>query len=521
MNDVSRSGCREALLLGLLAFGHLSLQAQPTTGAQARESVLDGIVRIEHRLITRIPETPRWEEQLDLTVRRVRVGDAELYVEDEGSGIPIVLLHGGPGATHHGFHPWFSRARDFARVIYYDQRGCGLSGHEPGELGYSVDQAVQDLDSLRVALGIDAWVLVGFSYGGFLAQYYTTQHPHHVAGLVLVGASPGIWTNLGRSHQYDYIAQEEHQRMGEIRSQLSQMREDEGWSEQKYMRLLVYNNFLNGDWKRQLFYRPAAEDIAQIALYEWVHDEGFNSVMSQSMANVDLTGAFDSNPIPTLLLEGKWDLTWGDGKPTILSRNHPNARMLVVEDAGHSIYNENPQVFFSELEEFIENLNPASTEDLQRFTESLSDWHARWTGSLEYRVRTTGSGVAGSRELANAYRRNLLDEVSRTASIMRIGFALYDTERYEEALYVFSVLESAAEGDDQGFVHPSLALIWQGHMLDLLGRREEALTRYQRVLDLGYDDWMRHDQYVLRIDYLPHAAQRLETPFQRVENTWP
>ena len=47
----------------------------------------------------------------------------------------LVLIHGGPGGTHHYFHPWFSRAAGFARIIYYDQRGCGLSEFAPGEEG--------------------------------------------------------------------------------------------------------------------------------------------------------------------------------------------------------------------------------------------------------------------------------------------------------------------------------------------------------------------------------------------------
>ena len=90
---------------------------------EQRESVLDGVVYIEPELITEIPAVPRWCDRLELERRRVDVGDAELFVEVEGSGIPLVLINGGPGGTHHYFHPWFSRAKDYARVIYYDQRG--------------------------------------------------------------------------------------------------------------------------------------------------------------------------------------------------------------------------------------------------------------------------------------------------------------------------------------------------------------------------------------------------------------
>ncbi|MHC4233500.1 MAG: alpha/beta fold hydrolase [Planctomycetota bacterium] len=507
---------RWLLLLSLIA----TPLATAEVAAQERESVLDRKVHLEAELLTSIPATPRWEGRLDLTVRRISVGDAELYVEEEGSGTPLVLINGGPGGTHHDFHPWFGRARDFARVIYYDQRGTGLSDYESGPDGYSVEQAVNDLDALRAALGIDKWVLLGFSYGGFLAQYYTTTYPQNVAGLVLVGASTGMWADLGSSRQYDYISEAEIDKMREIRTGLRELREQKGWSPEEFLQLLVYNNHINGDWKRQSFYKPTREDFAHGALYEWVHDTNFNPIMSQSQRKVDLTGAFDRNPIPTLLLEGKWDLTWGDPKPMILSRNHPNARMIVIEGAGHSIYDENPNVFFSALEDFVVNLPAVAGSDIEAYQWSLATWRANWQGSPMYALRAAGWGKSGSQQIASAYTPEWLQEISAASGLLRIGFALYDIEDYEEALEIFIRLQQVAEEEEaQGRL--AMALIWQGHMLDLLGRREEAIARYQRVVDMDSNDGVRHDQYGLAYEYSPYASERLRTPFKRVENREP
>ena len=124
-----------------------------------RESILDRVVYIERELIMDIPFIERWCDRLELKKQRIDVGDAKLYVEEEGKGMPLVLINGGPGGTHHYFHPWFSKAKKYARVIYYDQRGCGLSDFEPGEEGYSVHQAVEDLDAIRKALVIDKPIL--------------------------------------------------------------------------------------------------------------------------------------------------------------------------------------------------------------------------------------------------------------------------------------------------------------------------------------------------------------------------
>ncbi len=492
------------------------------SGAQlpARQSVLDSVVHLEAVPITEIPKTPRWEEQLDLMERRVDVGDAELFVELEGSGTPLVLINGGPGGTHHYFHPWFGRARAYSRVIYYDQRGTGLSDFQPGPDGYSVEQAVEDLDALRRALGVDRWVLLGFSYGGFLAQYYATTYPENVAGLVLVGAAPGMWADLGPSRQYDFITPAEQGRMREIRGQLRELRDLEGWPREKYIRLLVYNNHINGDWKRQHFYKPTPEKLAHIALYEWVQDADFNAIMSQSMEKVDLSGAFDHNPIPTLLLEGKWDLTWGDAKPTVLSRNHPNARMVQIEGAGHSIYDENPDAFFGQLEAFVRGLKPVDPASIERYRGHLTAWRARWKSSPLYALKAAGWGQAGSRQIAGAYRPSWLEQIDEPSYVLRIGFAFYDTGDYAEALRVFVELEQLAQavGDPD---RRAMALIWQGHMLDLMGRRQEAVALYQLVVEMGNTNGVRHDQYDLTYEYSAYAAERVRAPFQRIENKVP
>ena len=77
--------------------------------ALARETMLDRVINIQQGVLE-VPDVARLEDGLDLDTKRVDVGDATLYVEEEGAGVPLVLINGGPGGTHHYFHPWFSRA---------------------------------------------------------------------------------------------------------------------------------------------------------------------------------------------------------------------------------------------------------------------------------------------------------------------------------------------------------------------------------------------------------------------------
>jgi pimeloyl-ACP methyl ester carboxylesterase len=241
--------------------------------SQQRETVLDRVSHIDAPLVTEIPKIPRLCDQIStLNKQYVNIGDCNLYVETEGTGTPIVLINGGPGGTHHDFHPYFSEAAKFARVIYYDQRGCGLSDFAKGKNGYTFPQAVDDLDKLREALGIDKWITVGWSYGGCLAQNYLMKYPEHVAGLVLVGASEATPLSLNNTRQFDYISREEQKKIANI------LNDGTLSAEQK-----LFNAHMYGDWKRQSFYRPASEELARMASYEWKHDKDFrNGILGNS-----------------------------------------------------------------------------------------------------------------------------------------------------------------------------------------------------------------------------------------------
>jgi pimeloyl-ACP methyl ester carboxylesterase len=252
-----------------------------------RETALDKKIHIEKELTLDIPSVSPWCDELKLKRGYVDIGDCSLYVEEEGKGVSIVLLHGGPGSTHNDFHPHFSRAKDFARVIYYDQRGCALSDYEPGEGGYSVKQAVNDLEKLRKALGIEGWTVLGHSYGGYLAQRYAMKYPESVKGLILVTAQPGLWDTVGiegvvhklePTRQYDYLSAEELERMKEVWEELSNLVKEGEIPPEKAVEILLYNNQLNGDWKRQNFYRPTEEEMTRSALYGWKHDGVFNEI---------------------------------------------------------------------------------------------------------------------------------------------------------------------------------------------------------------------------------------------------
>ena len=114
----------------------------------------------------------------------------ELYWEECGNpeGIPILFVHGGPGAGCSPFDRCFFDPARF-RVILLDQRGSGRS-RPVGELkGNDPDSLVADFEALRTELGVERWHVFGGSWGSTLALHYAQEHPERVLSLVL----RGIW----------------------------------------------------------------------------------------------------------------------------------------------------------------------------------------------------------------------------------------------------------------------------------------------------------------------------------------
>ena len=107
----------------------------------------------------------------------------------------LVLLHGGPGYDHSGFKPLFSRLADVAQIVYVDHRGHGRSDRRPPE-EWTLDTFADDVVRLCDALGIVKPIVLGQSFGGFVAQRYIARHPAHAAKVVLSSTAPAM--NLER-----------------------------------------------------------------------------------------------------------------------------------------------------------------------------------------------------------------------------------------------------------------------------------------------------------------------------------
>lgn len=254
---------------------------------------------------------------------------AQLWTVTSGAGSPVVVCHGGPGLWDY-LGDLAGLLEGERTVVRFDQRGCGRSTGQDGP--FSIVRAVDDLDQVRRALGIDCWAVLGHSWGAELALRYAAQHPDRttaVAYLAGVGAGDGFKTA--------YVAEWER-RMG---PDLRRWQELDGRprtpiEERQWCQLQWRTDFSpTGDaaaHARALWAtRPAGAVINRRA----------NRELWADRASKDLLALAHDLPVPVLLVAGKDDpRPWRAADDLVAAL--PRARRVVLERAGHAPWVERP-----------------------------------------------------------------------------------------------------------------------------------------------------------------------------------
>jgi proline-specific peptidase len=111
---------------------------------------------------------------------------------DESGKLPLICLHGGPGAPHDYLEPLEAMATTGRRVILYDQLGCGNSDQPHNPSMWTVDLFVEEVGVVRRALGLERVHILGQSWGGMLAMEYALTQPSGLASLVVADSPASI-----------------------------------------------------------------------------------------------------------------------------------------------------------------------------------------------------------------------------------------------------------------------------------------------------------------------------------------
>jgi proline iminopeptidase len=274
----------------------------------------------------------------------------DLYFEESGNprGKPVVFLHGGPGL---GTGPKQRRFFDPGayRIILFDQRGCGKSTPHASLDENTTWDLVDDLERLRVVLGIERWQVFGGSWGASLALAYAQTHPERVTELVLRGifllrrweidwfyqsGASAIYPDAWEAYLAPIPEAERGDLLRAYHRRLTGTDAEErqrcalswsGW-EARTSFLLPDEAYLN-----QLGDPEVAAAFARIECHYFLHQGFFSG--REPLAQVDRF-----RRIPAVIVQGRYDLVCPMETAWALHRAWPEADFRIVPDAGHASY---------------------------------------------------------------------------------------------------------------------------------------------------------------------------------------
>jgi proline iminopeptidase len=256
-----------------------------------------------------------------------------------GSGPPVVVLHGGPGAHHDYLLPGFDRLAHGRELIYYDQRGGGRSA-VARDVPVGWTEHVADLEALREMWGLDRLTIAGYSWGGLLALLYGIRHRDRVERLALVSPAPA-WRAARESFEATFARRNLDPRFQEARRELreSGLRErDPAAYDQRIFELAVAPYFSDPSRARELTpFRVTGRTQQEV----W-----------RSLGDYDLRPELPSlRGIPSLVLHGE-----DDAIPIASARTTAEligAELVPVPHCGHVPYVEAPEAFVAALDPFL------------------------------------------------------------------------------------------------------------------------------------------------------------------------
>jgi proline iminopeptidase len=272
----------------------------------------------------------------------MRIRDVSLFVEVVGHGYPLLLMHGGPGADHWTLLP-FRRLADQFTLVFYDHRCNGRSDGVPVS-SMTWENLTADADALREKLGYERWAVLGHSFGGKVALAYALRYPDRLSHLVLLdtgGDSRWAQENsakvlAGRGFSPATVRFARRWFNGRI--------EPSEWLPGLLRLGSAYNPHTSllaiareGFAERRSKARPEALIFAgQHLLKGW-------TVMDRL---ADIT-------VPTLVMAGRDDFVFPPEHQAQLAAGIPNARLRIVERAGHNPQSERTDEVMNAIREFL------------------------------------------------------------------------------------------------------------------------------------------------------------------------
>ncbi len=271
--------------------------------------------------------------------------------------IKVLLLNGGPGATHEYFECFESfLPQEGIEFIYYDQLGCGLSDNPKDTTMWNLSRFVEEVEQVRKALNLtkDNFYLLGHSWGGILAMQYALKYQDNLKGLIISNMMSSC-PAYGKYAQEVLAPQFDQKVLDTIR----QIEAKGDFQNPKYMQLLMPNFYAKhfcriplGQWPE-----PVNRSFAKINQSLYVTMQGPSEFgIGGNLINWDVSKELPKIKTPTLTIGGKFD-TMDPEHMKWMSTQVQNGRFLLCPNGSHMDMYDDQKKYFPGLIQFIKDVD--------------------------------------------------------------------------------------------------------------------------------------------------------------------
>ena len=271
--------------------------------------------------------------------------------------IKLLLLNGGPGATHEYFECFenFLPAEGI-EIIYYDQLGCGNSDNPNDVALWDLGRYVEEVEQVRKALHLDEsnFYVLGHSWGGILAMEYTLKYQHNMKGLI-------ISNMMSSCPEYDRYADEvlAKQMDPKVLAEINKIEAAKDFANPRYMELLIPNfyekhilRFPSKDWPE-----PVNRSFAKMNQSLYVTMQGPSEFgISGKLEKWDRKSDLKKITIPTLFIGAKYD-TMDPNHMSAMSKSVQNGTYLYCSKGSHMAFYDDQKTYFEGLIAFLNKSN--------------------------------------------------------------------------------------------------------------------------------------------------------------------
>ena len=286
-------------------------------------------------------------------------GTFTVWTKRTGSNptMKVLLLHGGPGATHEymeAFDSYFPAAS--IEYYYYDQLGSAYSD-QPDDPGlWDLPRFVEEVEQVRAALGLDAknFYLLGHSWGGILAIEYALKYPQHLKGLVISNMMSSIPAYNAYATSVLMPAMDQ-----QVLAEIKTLEAAKEYENPRYMELLIPNHYVHHILRMPAdqWPEPVMRSFKRLNQKVYIPMQGPSELgASGTLVNWDRTADLGKITIPTLVIGAKYD-TMDPAHMRKMAGLVKRGRYLFCPNGSHMAMYDDQQVYFNGVVKFVRDVD--------------------------------------------------------------------------------------------------------------------------------------------------------------------